>query len=79
MFFKLTIIGDDDWNYDEFTEFVVRANSARRARQLVLDELVEHERSKREYDRWADPKRTACKLVPDSGEEEIILAQTIDG
>ena len=64
---------DDDWycDWDSAYGFVVRAKSARKARQIAKHE--------HEEDRWLDPQRTSCRRLKEDGPAEMILCDYLRG
>ncbi len=60
-------IGTCGW--DEYLGFVIRATSEESARYMASQSAADEGRAV-----WLDPEKTRCEVVPELGEEGIVLA-----
>lgn len=68
----------DSVGHDEASGFVVRARSAREARELVSDECVVGPGDEGR-EAWLDPRRTSCRALREGGKVQIILRDFLHG
>lgn len=63
--FSLELVNEDDWNYDTYIGFVIRARDEASARALAVQKSKDME--------WNDAARTRCVELDRKGPEEIVL------
>jgi hypothetical protein len=69
--YHLDRIYDDQWGYDEYDGFVIRAETEHRAREIAV--------AKSEESWFGDPTKSTCVVLDADGEEGIILASFMAG
>lgn len=73
---------DNPWkqSWDTKSAFIVRAQSAKAARQLAQKQGGdETRRPENMATPWLDPKYTTCKELTLEGEAAVILDESVDG
>ena len=68
-------ICDNMWSMTHITGFVVRANSKKEARKLAYENTCSSlvKGTPLTDKNWLDPKLVSCKLVHETGDDQIVL------